>query len=264
MERNLKAIDNYKVIDFLGIRLNNLSTEELLDHIDCCVNRKIPCHIVGLNVDQAIKVIENDYSSRIFDNAEIVYTDGMPIIWMSKLLNRPILEKISGPDLMIRLCERAAQKGYKLFFLGAEEGIAQKAAENIMKKFPGIREIDTYSPPFGFENCIDEVEKTIAVLKESNADQVFVGLGSPKQDIFIYENMNKYNIPVSYSMGGALDFLSNNTKRAPKWMRNHGLEWLHRFANNPRKFYRRYFVEDLRIIKYFIKFRNKEKVEGRL
>ena len=107
----------------------------------------------------------------------------------------------------------------------------------------------------GFEKDPKEMEKIISMLKESQADQLFVGMGSPKQDIFIYENMQKYQIPVSYSMGAALDFIGGRVKRAPKW--------LHRCMTNPKRLVKRY-VEDLRIFSYYRKFRRQEKKAGRL
>ncbi len=200
------VIDNKKVINFLGIKINNMTASEILDHVDKCIARKTPCQIVGLNVDQAIRVIEDKYSHQIFDNAEIVFTDGKPIMWMAKWLKRPIVEKVSGPDLMLLLCQRAAQKKYKIFLLGSAEGVAANAAKNLERMYPGLQCVGTYSPPFDFEKDPFEINKIVIMLKESNADLLFVGLGSPKQDIFIYENMNKYQIPVSFSMGAAIDF----------------------------------------------------------
>lgn len=261
---NLKKIDNKKVINFLGIRLNNMTAEEILDHIDECIQRRTPVQVVGINVDQALRVIEDKYSRQIFKNAEIVFTDGKPIIWMAKWLKRPIVEKVSGPDLMLLLCERAAKKKYKIFLLGAGPGVAERAAKNLERNYPGLECVGTYSPPFGFEKDTEEMKKIISMLKESGADQLFVGMGSPKQDIFIYENMKAYDIPVSYSMGAALDFIGGSVKRAPKWMREHGLEWFHRFINNPKRLFKRYFVDDMRIFKYYLQFRKREKRCGRL
>lgn len=259
---DLKTIDNERVIDFLGIRLNNMTATEILNHVDYCILRKHPCQIVGVNVDQAIRVIEDEYSNKIFHDAELVFTDGKPIIWMAKWLKRPIVQKVSGPDLMMLLCERAAQKGYKIFLLGAGPGVAAKAAKNLEKAYPALQCVGTYSPPFGFEKDPVEMEKIIMMLRKSQADQLFVGMGSPKQDIFIYENMEKYQIPVSYSMGAALDFLGDSIKRAPKWMSDSGLEWFHRFLQNPKRLYKRYFVEDRRIFKYYREFKKKEKAAG--
>ena len=264
MVDNMNKVDNLKIIDFLGIRINNMKSQEILEHVDFCINRRTPCQIVGVNVDQAIRVIEEDYSREIFNNAEIVFTDGKPIIWMAKWLKRPIVEKISGPDLMMLLCERAAMKNYKVFLLGAGPGVAENAAKNLADKYTGFNCVGTYSPPFGFEKNPDEMKKIINMLKESGADQLFVGMGSPKQDIFIYENMNKYQIPVSYSMGAAIDFIGGSVKRAPKWMSNMGLEWFHRMLQNPKRLIKRYLVDDMKIIKYYREFRKKEKAAGRL
>ena len=253
-----------KIIDFLGIRLNNMTATEILEHIDYCIKRGTPCQVVGLNVDQAIRVIEDEYSHRIFSNAELVFTDGKPIVWMAKWLKRPIVEKVSGPDLMMLLCERAAQKKYKIFLLGCAEGVAANAAKKLENEFPGLECVGTYSPPFGFEKDEEEIEKINIMLRESGADQLFVGMGSPKQDIFIYENMNKYQIPVSYSMGAALDFIGGSVKRAPKWMSDMGLEWFHRMLQNPKRLMKRYLIEDQKIIKYYCNFRKQEKAAGRL
>lgn len=262
--KQTKIIDNKSVIDFLGIKINNMTATQILDHVDMCISRRTPCQIVGVNVDQALRVIEDKYSYQIFDDAEIVFTDGKPILWMTRWLKRPIVEKVSGPDLMLLLCERAAKKNYKIFLLGCAEGVAANAAKNLEKMYPGLQCVGTYSPPFGFEKDPIEMKKIITMLKESKADQLFVGMGSPKQDIFIYENMDKYQIPVSYSMGAAIDFIGGSVKRAPKWMSDVGLEWFHRMMQNPQRLVKRYLVEDRRILKYFNEFKKKEKAAGRL
>ena len=256
-------MDN-KTIDFLGIRIDNLTSKEILDRVDVCIANKKPRQVVGVNVDQAWRVIEDSYSHKIFDDAEIVFTDGKPIIWMSKWLKRPIVEKVSGPDLMLLLCERAAQKKYKIFLLGCAEGVATNAAKKLEEMYPGLQCVGTYSPPFGFEKDPVEMEKIVSMLRESQADELFVGMGSPKQDIFIYENMEKYQIPVSYSMGAAIDFIGGSVKRAPKWMSDIGLEWFHRMMQNPKRLIKRYLVDDRRILRYYREFRKKEKAAGRL
>ena len=258
-----RKVDN-KTIDFLGIRIDNLTSQEILDRVDKCITKKKPCQIVGVNVDQALRVIEDPYSHKIFDDAEIVFTDGKPIIWMSKWLKRPIVEKVSGPDLMLMLCERAAQRKYKIYLLGCAEGVAANAAKKLEEMYPGLQCVGTYSPPFGFEKDPVEMEKIITMLRESHADQLFVGMGSPQQDIFIYENMEKYQIPVSYSMGAAIDFIGGSVKRAPKWMSDIGLEWFHRMIQNPKRLVKRYLVDDRRILKYYREFKKKERAAGRL
>ena len=134
-----------------------------------------------------------------------------------------------------------------------EEEIIREA-NKLVKDNPGLRVAGVYSPPYGFENDSKEIEKINKMLFDSHADMLFVGMGVPKQDIFIYENMDKYKIPMSFSVGGTIDFLGGEQKRAPKWIRKIGFEWLFRFFENPKRMYQRYFVDDLKIISLFFKY----------
>ncbi len=129
----MKTVDNKKVIDFLGIKIDNMAASEILDRIDECIDRRTPCQVVGVNVDQALRVIEDEYSHQIFDNAEIVFTEGKPIVWMAKWLKRPIGEKISGPDLMLLLCERAAQKNIRFSYSVVLKALRQMPPRNWRK-----------------------------------------------------------------------------------------------------------------------------------
>jgi hypothetical protein len=145
---------------------------------------------VGVNVDQALRVIEDAYSRRIFDEAEIVFTDGMPVVWMAKWLKRPIVEKVSGPDLMLRLCERAAEKKYKIFLLGAGPGVAAQAAKNLEQKYPGLECVGTYSPPFGFEKDpeemqkkVEEIVREIAIPKINQVIEYILGEVATQEDL---------------------------------------------------------------------------------
>ena len=157
------------------------------------------------------------------------------------------------------LCEMASKKGYSVFFLGAAPGIAKIAADKMVQKYPGLAIAGTFSPPLGFEKDENEMNKINRMLFESKADMLFVGMGVPKQDIFIYENMSKYQIPVSFSIGGTIDFIAGKQKRAPKWMSKIGFEWLYRLFHDPKKMFKRYFIDDLKIFKLVFKYRKREK-----
>ena len=147
------------------------------------------------------------------------------------------------------LCKLAAQKGYLIFLLGSAEGVAAKAAENLKKNNPGLRVAGVYSPPYGFEKDKNEIDKINKMLFNSKADMLFVGMGVPKQDIFIYENMNKYQIPMSFSIGATIDFEAGIQKRAPKWVNHIGMEWLYRLAHDPKRMFKRYIIDDMKIFK---------------
>ena len=248
-------------IPFMGISIDNLDADEIVEHILKCVKQKKPVHIVGVNVDQIVTVNKNIISNKIFQEAELIFIDGKPIKLMRSLLGRPIKRRITGPDLMEYICKKGANHKLRIFLLGAGPGVAKRCGEVLEARYPGIIVTGTYSPPFGFENDLEELNKINSMLKNSDSDLLFVGMGSPKQDIFIYENKEKYNIPVSFSMGAALDFIAGNVKRAPRWMINCGLEWLHRIIQNPKRLWRRYLITDMAIIPLFIKeiFNNKKR-----
>lgn len=242
-----------KKIPFMGIHIDNLTLEETVKSIFTMIQKKTPVHIVGVNVDQYLLTKKNKYSKKIFDEAALVFVDGKPIVPMARLLGYKIEQRTTGPDLMEILCKEGAQYKYSIFLLGAAPGVAQKCGEILEEKYPGIRIAGSYSPPFGFEKNKDEMEKIINMLRDSRADMLFVGMGSPKQDIFIYENKEQYQIPVSFSMGAALDFIAGNIKRAPRWMINIGLEWLYRVSQDPKRLWKRYFINDMYILPLFIR-----------
>ena len=158
---------------------------------------------------------------------------------------------------MPRLCARAAEKGYSVFLLGAGPGVADKAAENLKQTYPGLRIAGTFSPSYGFEKNPEEVEKINAMLRASGADILILGVGVPKQEIFGYQNQEKYNIPVTINAGATIDFLAGNKKRAPKWMVDGGLEWLYRTIKEPKRVGGR-VLRDLAVFPLAIKYKPKK------
>ena len=240
-------------IPFMGISIDNLTIDEIIDSIFEIVKSKNTSQVVGVNVDQYLLTRKNEYSRRIFNEAALVFIDGKPIMLMAKLLGYKIRQRITGPDLMELLCKKGARYGYKIYLLGAAPGVAKKCGEILEAKYPGINVVGSYSPPFGFQKDKNEMVKIVHMLRESKADMLFVGMGSPKQDIFIYENMQDYQIPISFSMGAALDFIAGNVKRAPRWMIECGLEWLYRVWQDPQRLWKRYFVHDMKIVPIFLR-----------
>ncbi len=160
----------------------------------------------------------------------------------------PIKEKISGSDFFPKLCERAAEKGYSLFLLGAAEGVAAKAAKNLKEKYEGLNIVGTYSPSYGFEKKDDEIKMIIEMINETKPDILAVGLGAPKQEKFLYKYKNELNVPISLAIGASIDFEAGNINRAPRWMQNCGLEWFYRLCKEPKRMFKRYIVDDLKIL----------------
>lgn len=199
-------------------------------------------------MDHIVRLEKDEELQKVYKNASLILTDGKPLIWISKWYKTPIKEKISGSDLFPRVCQLAANKNYTMYFLGAAEGVADTAARNLMKKYPGLNIVGTYSPPFGFEKNEQEMNKIKTQIQDVHPDILIVGLGCPKQEKFMYYHCKELGVPISFGLGASIDFEAGNIKRAPKWMSNHGLEWLYRFSKEPKRLFKRYFVDDLKII----------------
>ena len=238
--------------------VNNINMSETINAIESMIIEERKSYIVAINVDVVIKIEHDSYLKEIVDNADMVLVDGKPLIWISKMFKKPIKEKISGSDLVPLLCEVSAKKGYKIFFIGGKDGIAEQARINLEEKYDRIKIVGTYAPPLGFENSKAELEKINELISSVRPDLLIVCFGCPKQEKFIYENIGRYNAKVSICAGATVDFLAGNVQRSPKWMSEYGLEWFYRFLQEPKRLFKRYFVDDLKIFKLILKYKNEE------
>lgn len=242
-------------IKFMNTEIDNLTMDQALDAIDSLISQNRNAYVVTPNVDHIMQLERGGKIVDVYKHADLILCDGKPLIWLSKMYGTPIKEKISGSDLFPRLCERAAQRGYRMFFLGAAEGVAKKAADNLTIRYPGLKVVGTYSPPYGFEKDPQEMNKIIKMIHEAHPHILIVGLGAPKQEIFIYENREKLGVPISLGLGASLDFEAGEINRAPKWMSDHGLEWLYRITQDPKRLAKRYLLDDMGIIKLAWKYK---------
>lgn len=242
-------------IKFMNTDIDNLTMAETLNEIDKLIQKKNCSYVITPNVDHIVRLEKDEELQKVYKNASLILTDGKPLIWISKWYKTPIKEKISGSDLFPRVCQLAANKNYTMYLLGAAEGVADTAAKNLMKKYPGLNIVGTYSPPFGFEKSKQEMNKIKTQIQDVHPDILIVGLGCPKQEKFMYYHCKELGVPISFGLGASIDFEAGNIKRAPKWMSNHGLEWLYRFSKEPKRLFKRYFVDDLKIIQVARKYR---------
>ena len=239
---------------FLNTYVSNVTMDETIAEIEKYIKEDKKRYIVAINVDVVVK-IENDKELQEATNkADMGLAEGKPVIWISKYYKRPIKEKISGSDLVPLLCKRAAEKRYSIYILGGADGIAEQAKKNLEEQYPAIRIVGTYAPPFGFEKDQAELDKINQMISEKTPDLLIACFGCPKQEKFIYRNIDKYDAKVSVCAGATVDFLAGNVKRAPKWMSEHGLEWFYRFLKEPKRMFKRYFVDDLKILKLMRKY----------
>ena len=239
----------------LNTCINNLTMPETIDKIEKMISSKNKSYVVAVNVDVIMKIENDPYLKEIVDNADMVLVDGKPLVWISKIYGRPLKAKISGSDLVPLLCDVAAQKGYSIFIIGGKDGIAEQAQKRLESKLPNIKIVGTYAPPMGFEKDEEELNKINSMISKAKPDLLIACFGCPKQEKWIYENINKYDAKVSICAGATVDFLAGNVKRAPRWMSEHGLEWFYRFLQEPKRMFKRYFVDDVKILKLINKYR---------
>lgn len=240
---------------FMNTEVDNLTMNETLVEIDRLIQENKNAYVVTPNVDHIVQLERGGELCEVYKNADLILTDGKPLIWISKWYGTPIKEKISGSDLFPLLCKMAATKNYSMYFLGAAEGVAAKAAENLAKRYKGLNVVGTYSPPYGFEKDEAEMAKIEKMIKDAKPYILIVGLGCPKQELFILHNKDRLGVPISLGLGASLDFEAGNIKRAPKWMADHGLEWLYRITQDPKRLAKRYLVDDRKIFGLAIKYR---------
>lgn len=240
----------------LNTYVNNVDMNEAVCAIENMIASDKKSYVVAINVDVVMKIEADSYLKEIVDKADMVLVDGKPLIWVAKIHKQPVKAKISGSDLVPLMCEVATNRGYSIFILGGKDGIADLAKQKLEEKHPKIKIVGTYAPPFGFEKDQEELMKINLLISKAKPDLLIVCLGCPKQEKFIYENIQNYDAKVSVCAGATVDFLAGNVKRAPKLMSEHGFEWLYRFFQEPKRLFRRYFIDDVKILKLIWKYRS--------
>lgn len=234
-------------IEFLNTYIDNLTASEAKNAVDSLIQAGGNHYVVTPNSDIVVKMQDDTELKEICDKADLILTDGQIVVKLSRFLGNPIKERVCMTDFVWDVFDLAIEKDYKVFLFGGKEDVLSKATENIKKRLPELNIVDSYSPPFGFEKNEEMLEEANRRIKDSDADILIVFLGCPKQEKFIYQNKDKYQVPISITMGGCVDFMAGKVKRAPIWMQNIGLEWFYRFLQEPKRMFRRYFVDDIRI-----------------
>lgn len=228
----------------LNIFVNNLTMENTIREIRRILTEGEPSYLVEVNVDVLLKADRDPHLKKIVDEADIALVDGQPLCWAARYQGCPVKEKVSGSDLIPQLCRWAARRGNSIFIMGGQPGVPELAARNLCTHYPKLCVAGVYAPPFGFERDPSELQKIDEILQKASPDLLFVCLGCPKQEYWVYDHFKKCGAKMTICAGATVDFLAGRIKRAPKWMSRCGLEWFYRFLKEPKRLFRRYFVED--------------------
>ncbi len=225
-----------------GIDIDNLRMQDAVDTLRQWVGEDEGCRfVVTPNVDHAVLLQENQPLRDAYEDAHMVLADGHPIVWASRLLKQPLPERVAGSELVPALFDSYDQsEELTVFLLGAAPGVAQTAAKNMEAQWPNIKTVGIYSPPMGFEKDDAQCDIILQRISACKPDVVVVGLGAPKQELWVHRHFQSIDAKVALCVGATIDFLAGEKKRAPLWMQKNGLEWMHRMCSEPKRLVKRY------------------------
>ncbi|MBS2011586.1 MAG: WecB/TagA/CpsF family glycosyltransferase [Deltaproteobacteria bacterium] len=233
-------------VDVDGLIFDDVTmTEATARVVELAKMRDRPRYVCTGNLDHlAIAATDHEFRDAYL-NADLVVADGAPVVWLSKLGGTPLKERVAGSDLFWTLGRASAESGITLFFLGGVEGAADKAKAVLEERYPGVKIVGTYCPPFATFATDEEQDRIRDVVKAANPDVLLVAFGAPKQEKWIAKHKDRLGVPVSIGVGGSFEMAAGILKRAPVWMQKVGLEWAFRFAQQPRRLFDRYIVRDM-------------------
>ncbi|WP_034042339.1 WecB/TagA/CpsF family glycosyltransferase [Wocania ichthyoenteri] len=232
-------------INILNTSIDNFSMEETLKSIEAGIEKGLQLHHVVVNAGKIVAMQSDLQLRKSVNESDLINADGQAVVWASKVLGKPLKERVAGIDLMIELVRLAHQNQYKIFFFGAKEDVVKAVVD---------RYSNEYSPNIiaGYRNGYfkKEDEQNIAKqISNSGANILFVAISSPTKENFLYENKKLLsNVNFIMGVGGSFDVVSGKVKRAPVWMQNTGLEWFYRFIQEPRRMWKRYLVGNSKFI----------------
>jgi N-acetylglucosaminyldiphosphoundecaprenol N-acetyl-beta-D-mannosaminyltransferase len=221
-----------------GVYVDNLSEDEALARIDELIESGGSHYMTVVNAAKVVAARSDTRLRERLDKAAIVTADGMSVVWASRLLGKPLKQRVTGIDLFERLVGHAARRGLSVYFLGARDASVRGVVSHFTSRFADLRVAgyrNGYFDPSESEDVADAVRR-------SCADLLFVAMGSPAQENWIERHLQATGARFALGVGGSFDHLSGLQRRAPAWMQRAGLEWLHRLAREPRRLWRRYLI----------------------
>ncbi|MGI6468599.1 MAG: WecB/TagA/CpsF family glycosyltransferase [Syntrophomonadaceae bacterium] len=218
-------------VDILGCKLNPLSMEQCLEMIARGIRSGKAMHVITLNAEIAYQARQNQALQNVINQADLVTADGIGVVWGARHLGYSVPERVTGIDLMQRLTPKAAEKGWPIYLLGAKPGVAQKAAQELSRRWPALIIAGFHDGYF----TAQEVPGIVEEINSSAAQILFVALGAPKQEFWIREHFKELTVPIRIGVGGSLDVIAGQKKRAPGIFIKLNLEWLYRLITEPSR-----------------------------
>jgi len=229
-------------IQLFGVEIDVVRREEAATAVLRMSKTEGACRfVVTPNADHVVLLQRNAAMRRAYADATLVIADGWPVVLASRVLARPLPERVTGSDLVPGVFLAANPKDpLRVFLFGAAPGVAERAASTVEARYPGVRVVGAYGPPLGFERDPEETRRSLDRIRDAQPELLLVGLGAPKQELWVHANRGEIRARVALCIGATIDFLAGERSRAPAWMQRIGLEWFHRMAQEPKRLVPRY------------------------
>jgi N-acetylglucosaminyldiphosphoundecaprenol N-acetyl-beta-D-mannosaminyltransferase len=225
--------------DILGVSVSSIGLDDAVATIERWVGERSRNYVCVTGVHGVMESRRDQRLRCIHNEAGMVAPDGMPLVWLSRLFGKRRTTRVYGPDLMRKMTAVSQLRGYRQFYYGGAEGVADKLKRALIASHPGLQVAGTFSPPFR-ELTPEEDRAVVGAINAARPDIVWVGLSTPKQEFWMASHLGCIGAPVMVGVGAAFDFLAGTKRQAPLWMRRSGLEWLFRPCSEPRRLWRRY------------------------
>ncbi len=224
----------------LGVRVNAVQIPDVIAQMEEWIRERSRCHYIAVTGMHGVTEAQHDaYFKKILNEADLVVPDGMPLVWLGRRHGHRLQRRVYGPELMQTFCQTTGHQ-YRHYLYGGAAGIPEHLAQTLQGQY-GINVVGMHSPPFR-PLTPEEDQEVIDRIHATNADVLWIGLSTPKQERWMYEHRDELRVPVVVGVGAAFDLNSGKLKQAPSWMRENGLEWAFRLYQEPRRLWRRYLI----------------------
>jgi N-acetylglucosaminyldiphosphoundecaprenol N-acetyl-beta-D-mannosaminyltransferase len=241
-----KKINKFNI---LKVSISVINMKDACSFVEDAVLKRQKKYVCVCPVSTIMECRKNEKVLRSVNSADLVTPDGMPVVWLGKIYGHKNIRRVYGPELMDAVCSVSVKNGFKNYLYGSTQGVLNKLKEQLVKKYPGLIISGMFSPPF-CQLSNDEDNDIVKEINNNAPDIIWVGLGSPKQDLWMYEHRDRISASVMIGVGAAFDFLAGTKPQAPRWIRDNGFEWLFRLVIEPKRLWRRYLVDNFLFIYY--------------
>lgn len=223
----------------LGCPVDQITLKQCVQYFESLISKRQRCHIVVVNAAKVVKSRGDTELRNVLAEADLIGADGVPIVWASRMIGQPLPGRVNGTDLMEALFEAAAEKGFRLYLLGARQHVIENAVNQLKQKYPRLNVVGYRN---GYFNSVVEEQQVVKEINKAKPDILMLGMGTPMKEKWVKRHKEVLQVPIIHGVGGSFDIVGGITKRAPKWMQRHGLEWLFRLFQEPRRMWKRYLV----------------------